>query len=165
MSSEQDVIDKIVAQSLEAIESRFRQHIRAAGSLCETPIERVLLAAFIGFDEALGPMCEMHICGTLDLSSWPVDGICIYPQARVDEYRLDFLLVRVAGGEPRRFVVVECDGHDFHERTKAQASRDKKRDRHFAKKGWLVLRYTGSDIWRSPGDCGLESLTVVGAFG
>ena len=33
---------------------------------------------------------------------------------------------------------MECDGHDFHERTKEQASSDKKRDRSLQAAGFLV---------------------------
>lgn len=46
--------------------------------------------------------------------------------------------------------VVELDGHDFHERTKEQASRDKKRDRDLAAIGLPVIRFTGSDIYKDP---------------
>jgi very-short-patch-repair endonuclease len=48
-------------------------------------------------------------------------------------------------------VVVECDGHDFHERTTQQASRDRQRDRRLAFRGIHCLRYTGSDIFRWAG--------------
>ena len=44
-------------------------------------------------------------------------------------------------------MVIECDGHDFHDRTKAQASRDRARDRNLQSFGFLVYRYTGQDIW------------------
>ena len=50
-------------------------------------------------------------------------------------------------------VVVECDGHDFHERTKEQARKDRRRDRELQAKGYLVLRYTGSEVWRDPWGC------------
>ncbi len=44
-------------------------------------------------------------------------------------------------------VIVECDGHDYHERNKKQASHDKKRDRVLQSLGYNVLRFTGSDLW------------------
>lgn len=43
-------------------------------------------------------------------------------------------------------IVVEADGHDLHDRTKAQVARDKKRDRDMVAEGWRVLRFTGSEI-------------------
>lgn len=43
-------------------------------------------------------------------------------------------------------LAIEVDGHDFHERTRAQAQRDKLRDRWLQARGWRVLRFTGSEI-------------------
>jgi very-short-patch-repair endonuclease len=44
-------------------------------------------------------------------------------------------------------IVVEIDGHEFHERTKEQAKRDRMRDRLMLMDGYMVLRYTGSEIY------------------
>lgn len=62
--------------------------------------------------------------------------------------RLDlaFIALPDADAGPKR-IAVELDGHDFHERTKEQASRDKARDRLLTVGGWSVLRYTGSDVY------------------
>ncbi len=69
------------------------------------------------------------------------------------------LTLRVTfGGVP---YVIECDGHDFHERTKEQAQRDKKRDRELQAAGYKVFRFTGSEIWRSRGECITKS---IGAY-
>lgn len=77
----------------------------------------------------------------------------IFPQAVIGSYRVDFLAcVRHAMGDRRleRFIVVECDGHDFHHASKAQVERDKGRDRFFAREGMLVMRFAGSEIYRNP---------------
>lgn len=52
-----------------------------------------------------------------------------------------------------RTLVVECDGHDFHERTKEQAAKDRARDRHLLLEGYEVFRFTGSELWRDPWGC------------
>jgi very-short-patch-repair endonuclease len=70
----------------------------------------------------------------------------------VGKYRPDFLIIGESAGTLFR-VVVEADGHDFHERTKAQAAHDKKRDRWFQTKGYSVLRFTGSEVFADPEDC------------
>lgn len=49
-------------------------------------------------------------------------------------------------------LAVECDGHDFHERTKEQAKHDKERDRWLQSNGWFVARFTGSEIYNEPFD-------------
>lgn len=47
------------------------------------------------------------------------------------------------------YVAIECDGHDFHEKTKEQAARDKQRDRDLQSIGWAVARFTGSEIFKN----------------
>lgn len=65
--------------------------------------------------------------------------------------RPDFVIV---GSECR--IAIEVDGHDFHERTKEQAARDRSRDRAMFVDGWHVLRFTGSEVWRDAEACAVE---------
>lgn len=71
-------------------------------------------------------------------------------------YRLDFA-VDPDGSK----IAIECDGHEFHERTKEQAARDKSRDRALQAAGWRVLRFTGSEIFADPGKCASEVRAIV----
>jgi hypothetical protein len=66
---------------------------------------------------------------TLERQEWPFDP----PPNDVEHLRL----------------VVEIDGHDFHEKTREQASRDKSRDRQMISKGYTVFRFTGSDVFNN----------------
>lgn len=50
-------------------------------------------------------------------------------------------------------LIIELDGHDYHERTKEQAKRDRSRDRAFTKSGYEVLRFTGSEVYNQPVEC------------
>lgn len=71
-------------------------------------------------------------------------------QAVIGWYRVDFLFgVPGPDGKEKR-LVVEVDGHDFHERTKEQAAKDKARDRYMVDEGIEVRRYTGSEVWANP---------------
>lgn len=71
-------------------------------------------------------------------------------QAVVDKYRVDFLITyHPIHGEDHK-IIVECDGHDFHEKTKEQAKKDKERDRYFTKNGYKILRYSGSELCEEP---------------
>lgn len=56
---------------------------------------------------------------------------------------------------------VELDGHDFHERTKEQAKRDKSRDRELQASGWVVLRFTGSEVFNDPYECASETMSTL----
>jgi very-short-patch-repair endonuclease len=90
----------------------------------------------------------------------------IEPQAQLGDYRVDFLLTlegtfqpsgeRARNGTKR--MVVECDGHDFHERTREQAKRDRERDRQLQSFGFLVYRFTGREIWEDVFACAKQAV-------
>ncbi|KTS02505.1 hypothetical protein SB2_25460 [Methylobacterium radiotolerans] len=84
--------------------------------------------------------------------------LIIVPQAQLDGWRVDFLIYawefgRLSGRAQWRRLIVECDGHDFHERTKAQAAKDRGRDREFQMRGYTIMRFTGSELYASPLKC------------
>lgn len=85
-----------------------------------------------------------------------------WAQVSVGAYRTDFLL-----GEPGYtttgpiLVAVECDGHEFHEKTKVQVARDKHRDNFFQAQNIPILRYSGSTIWRNPIEAAADALTKL----
>lgn len=91
----------------------------------------------------------------------PSYGISVFPQAKVGKYRADFLIqfAHFRGGYV--WGAIECDGHDYHDLTKHQAIRDRARDRDFQDRGVLILRYTGSEIWRAPLKCATDALGLL----
>lgn len=87
-------------------------------------------------------------------------------QVEVAGWRVDFLLHYPSilvwqPGMPLHQLIVECDGHDFHERTKEQAARDRSRDRIAQYQGIPILRFTGSEIWNDPMRCADEVLAFM----
>jgi very-short-patch-repair endonuclease len=65
---------------------------------------------------------------------------------------------------PKRKILVECDGHDFHEKTKEQVQKDKQRDRDFLSAGIITLRFTGSEIWKNAKGCASEIFNTYNSF-
>lgn len=137
-----------------AILAKVMPHLEPCLDRCESPIEAIMLFAMLS---------TFAVCCTGDWSS--VDdgivlrskpgsdsGIVLWQQVTVGRYRPDFLL----DNGTARNIVIECDGHHFHERTAAQAQRDRSRDRQFQIGGYLVLRFTGSEIHRRPSQCAAE---------
>lgn len=132
---------------------------RLSDSDFESPIEASL---------GLALLAEFAVFSGLHIDYWPGWKVCpdddeaadncvlISPQALVGKYRVDILLVAKYRGIGPKYVAVECDGHDFHEKTRAQASRDKSRDRFIQSKGLPVFRFTGSEIWRDANGCARE---------
>lgn len=70
-------------------------------------------------------------------------------QEKIEKYIVDFL-IDLTVGEDCNYIVIECDGHDFHEKTKEQAQHDKERDRFLQMEGYPVYRFTGSEIFNNP---------------
>lgn len=86
--------------------------------------------------------------------------IVIAPQCEWSAYRIDIaLLVKIGtcGADyDELLLAIECDGHDFHDRTKEQARRDRARDRDLARGGWITQRFTGSEIFADADGCADE---------
>jgi hypothetical protein len=116
--------------------------------LCESPIEAMLGAALL-FNDRFSHVSynPLILAGQQELPHWPPSVRLLIPQFEINGYRIDWLY---RDGDLLTFI--ECDGHDFHERTKVQAARDKKRDRELQVHG-PILRFTGSEIWADPFHC------------
>jgi hypothetical protein len=142
-----------------------------AFEVCESPIERLFLSAVITLESSHCGSFIVH--GPKSTLNCSAHGFClhIYPQHQIGDFRTDFLLrfeneeypehaeVGRAKGDPvvkSHALVVECDGHDFHEKTKEQASRDKERDRTLQSCGYPVFRYSGSDLHADVFKCARE---------
>lgn len=113
--------------------------------------------------------------GQWDYEEQATDGepkgyVCIASDVHVHGYRVDLavslsLEEAVDCNTPTPcdpIVLVECDGHDWHERTPQQASRDRARDREILlKSGLPVVRFTGSEIVRDPDGCAKEVIDLA----
>jgi very-short-patch-repair endonuclease len=104
--------------------ARFAETFARLYVKCESPIETALLDQFAA--------TELNGCWVAD-AQVSVEGVG----------RVDFVLRHPSSTTA---IAIECDGHDFHERTKQQAARDRKRDRTLQALGYVVLRFTGSEI-------------------
>jgi very-short-patch-repair endonuclease len=111
------------------------RHIERA---CESPIEELF---------ALSMILDLDLTYHPPGNAWKNQSgtISMQTQQQIGEYRVDFLF--------NFNVVVEIDGHDFHDRDQQQASSDRKRDRELLSQRFLVVRYTGSDVYNAPLRC------------
>lgn len=82
----------------------------------------------------------------------PTGIVRVFAQVEHESYRLDFLVVDSTGAR----VAIECDGHDYHERTKEQARHDRRRDRALLIGGLACLRFTGSELFGNAMGCAAE---------
>jgi very-short-patch-repair endonuclease len=133
---------------------------------CESPIEKLLVAQFVHPNTALNWDMRGEILfppsGSIEhCTPPPKEGFYLWPQIKIGPYRVDFVFAAVRASHDTSFVVIECDGHDYHERTKQQAQRDKSRDRYLVGRGFRILRYTGSEIYRDPDAVWDEIIKIV----
>ncbi|MFL9582392.1 endonuclease domain-containing protein [Stenotrophomonas sp. AB1(2024)] len=112
---------------------------RYAGEKSDSPIEALYTAAFDLVRDRLAvpraPLVRME------------------QQAKLGPYRADVLFTCASADGSARRLVVELDGHEFHERTKEQAAKDRSRDRWMLAQGVTVIRFTGSEVWNDPFSC------------
>lgn len=128
----------------------------------ESRIEQAMLAALGSYGRVCGdPSLIAEHCRAAPTQC----GVFIYQQAPVLGYRADFLLGGMSSADAApHWVVVECDGHEFHERTAEQAEHDRARDRAMTAAGYRVFRFTGREIRRDAARCAAEVLRYLRPF-
>lgn len=119
----------------------------------ESPIERMFVAACHLFNITHYPMFDFGHLRPPESHKWYF--AYVFTQARIENFRVDFLIMGT-GLYDGVSIVVECDGHAFHERTPEQASRDRQRDRRLQTLGYSVLRFTGSELYKRSFACVCE---------
>lgn len=161
-----------ITASVDVIESMFEETSWAEG---DSEIERLFDAALyarfkFGWSvfnpPAVAPSAEHAERGRNENRNKNEFVPIVERQAQIGDFRVDFLIsvwtkgIVTGGadgpavGQPRwRKLVVECDGHEYHERTKEQAAKDRSRDRELTSLGFEVFRFTGSELWRDPWGC------------
>ena len=150
----------------------------------ESPIEQLLVLALVitGINNGTNIDTKFFSRHTGKDQSFDIirygdnsDVLIINNQTEIGDYRVDFLLelesdipdfantVKLADGKEMpgtmrgsAQLIVECDGHDFHEKTKEQAKKDKSRDRVLQSVGYTVFHFTGSEIYRDCFKCAMQ---------
>lgn len=112
---------------------------------CNSPIESIFMMAF-------------NIVSILREKELNDDdyGVSIFPQHEIQiekkKYYADFF-IWIQNSESDISVLVECDGHDFHEKTKEQVEKDNEREYELKMAGYEILRFSGSQIYNNPFKC------------
>jgi very-short-patch-repair endonuclease len=118
--------------------------------LCQSPLE-VIFGAVMTFVLRQSRPQGLVCCIPSDEEKYSECQYLLMPQYPWFGYRIDWA-IKIKGAK-RPFVFIELDGHDFHERTKEQAARDRAKDRAIQSADITVFRFTGSELYRDPGGC------------
>ena len=107
----------------------------------------------------------------LFLMEWKLMGVeskhdvILDPQALLESpigtFQLDFIVRSKSDGSSRMRIGIEIDGHDFHEKTKEQATKDKRRERAIVASGVRILRFTGSEVFNHTRKCVQEVIAIL----
>lgn len=148
-----DLFDELFDAWAESVRGDARLLLESvAYKKVESPIELRLLTALA--------FMRPENTGNYDMPL-NIDGkFSVRPQHPEGPYRID--LAVFAMGD-RIKIAVECDGHQFHEKTKEQAAHDKARDRYLTTRGWRVMRFTGSEIWQDAAGCAQQVADLIDA--
>jgi hypothetical protein len=118
----------------------------------DSPIETILGAAIV--------LCFQNHGKPLILASEPSPegkSLLLVPQFKWAIYRSDWAIYnpKTTGA-----LLIECDGKDFHS-TVNQISHDMRKDQAAHDRGYLTMRFTGSQIHRGADECAKEIFNFV----
>ncbi|MGH8159334.1 MAG: endonuclease domain-containing protein [Rhodanobacter sp.] len=134
---------KVVLEATDPKRNSRAEGGKPQGSGADSPIEVILESAIA---KALSAEAGAGGTGTLELRT----------QVPVGKYTVDMALL---GGQIS--VAVECDGRAFHDSNSEQVTHDRQRDRSLAEQGFVVARFTGSEICADPPRCAREVLAIA----
>lgn len=78
-----------------------------------------------------------------------------------NKYRVDFLIPVWYRNQGGKMFVIECDGYEFHQKTKEQVENDNIRQRNLQKEGYEVIRFSGTEIYHNSYNCALEIKRII----
>lgn len=160
-------LDKAATLHAQAVKNRFSQemHANCLERGMSSPIEHMFWIACHALCDAhytaINPEPYFNHAGDMTFGL----GVFIQPQQPIGSYRVDFMISPNMGIESSSApVIVELDGHAFHDKDKRQRSYEKARDRFLVKQGYRVLHFTGSDVAADPFKVAHEALELAGVF-
>jgi very-short-patch-repair endonuclease len=157
------ICSRVAADMLPALETALAPDSYYLGDLVESPIELQLGLAIEAYCQINYGSDYVAFAPHIERAQAIADnftGAIIVPQFKFHGYRFDFCAFCSSG----KSFFIECDGHEFHERTKQQAARDRSKDRAAQLVGHAILRFTGSEIYNKPRICAEEVVQLIERF-
>jgi very-short-patch-repair endonuclease len=161
-SDRERLASRISEEAEYVVHLHTQLHLGEIAQYCDSPIEALLGTAFhfaantASFIRARATLVYLNE-STRDRKPVLPGQWELVPQFSWEGYRIDFAIFTSLDYP----IFIECDGHDFHERTKEQAAHDREKDRKIQSAGIPILRFTGSQIHASPLNCGFEIYNFI----
>jgi very-short-patch-repair endonuclease len=145
-----DQFDPLIQKHIAALINRDIMEYTMKLQKCESPIESLFCLYFVYASKEQG-FADSAFVRTETQKEININGRL---------YRVDFMLHAQIKDEWVT-LIVETDGHQFHEKTKEQARNDKARERALKAAGYEYIRFTGSEVFDNPYKCVLETMEFM----
>jgi very-short-patch-repair endonuclease len=131
--------------------------------------EALLEESLIGCESPIEQLLSLHLNYLqMSLNDWnpfiEMSGISNNQKIKCKNgktYRLDFYFVVLYKNQETKYYGIECDGYEFHQKTKEQVEYDNQRQRDLQNEGIEIIRFSGSEIWKSPLKCAKEVQKII----
>jgi very-short-patch-repair endonuclease len=168
---EEEIRAICIDKAIRHLEQQLDDWEESGNPPMESPIERMLNSALVtsrierNLSDGAPQTWKRNDKGSRE--TWDFEcseGLSIDPQRKIGKFRVDFAVSyhccawANSGGRPGdskvldcgKTIVIECDGHEWHERTEKERRYEKKRDRFLQSKGYEVFHYTGKEVTDDP---------------
>ncbi len=166
--SKYDLIAEIFGDQLgllnEGLQSSIQSRLQWMKSRVAKEFEKRVMSE-IGIHGVASPIEQIFLMEWIFGKHSEDLGVKLIPQKPIEtergNYIVDFMIIFSTSESKLGRVVIELDGHDFHEKSKNQVMRDKIRERALISSGATVLRFSGSEVFRNPRACVEEVVAFI----
>ena len=117
----------------------------------ESPIEQIyfIALAIVREIKELNFVIEPQYEIKCDSKKYYIDFAIIHYECFKDDLQDNFKLA------------IECDGYEFHQKTKEQVDKDNLREYDLKMKGFDILRFSGREIYNNPIKCAIKTINYI----
>ena len=139
---------ELILNNIKDIDDEILELILLDSINCDSPIEIILETAIHIKSQGslfIEPQCEIKTKNKTYIADF-----CIYGDEYINSFlKKDFQLI------------IECDGYEFHQKSKKQVYYDNKREYDIKMENYEILRFSGSKIYNEPLKCAEEILNYI----
>lgn len=124
----------------------------------KSPIEKIFITAFEMY---------IHMSNKEEFFLFPQEKVQIDNKTYYADFMFkadEYLTKLILGKEIRNYnykLIIECDGYEFHQKTRQQVQKDNEREYDLKMAGYEILRFSGSQIYNEPLKCAEDTYNYI----
>lgn len=134
----------------------YREELTFYLDYCKSPIEKILSIELADLTFEWSYFDKIEI---LDIV--PQKNIYIDKKHYIADFLIEILFKHNDKNIAIMNLIIECDGHEFHERTKEQVIKDNQRNRDLLNNDYHILHFSGSEIYNTSTKCKREIIKYI----